>query len=270
MAIEHYVRRPCSGNAGPRYNRSLPPRVMPRSLAAAVRRFVSATSRARGESYLTERPRLRTRANLEHLRGRRAGDTHLRRLADARRASPRRRLLLPVLRGLHQRVQAHLGRDSRRRSGARVSRCRPSSSSMSTTSGSMRLSPSPAHSSPFTRRQTTRLADLPVARHAAQARRLARAAASCQESWSTLLDLARSTTAGGLVIELLTRERKKSGEWGRPKAVTINRHDIATLPRRARSAAFSMRSAAPHTHMAISARPGADTAWACPCRPRSC
>jgi superfamily II DNA or RNA helicase len=45
-----------------------------------------------------------------------------------------------------------------------------------------------------------------------------------------VVDLVRSATAGGLLIELLTRERKKSGEWGKPKAVTINRHDIVALP----------------------------------------
>ena len=45
-----------------------------------------------------------------------------------------------------------------------------------------------------------------------------------------VVDLVRSATAGGLLIELLTRDRKKSGEWGRPKTVTINRHDIAALP----------------------------------------
>jgi superfamily II DNA or RNA helicase len=45
-----------------------------------------------------------------------------------------------------------------------------------------------------------------------------------------VVDLVRSATAGGLLIELLTRDRKKSGEWGKPKAVTLNRHDIAALP----------------------------------------
>jgi superfamily II DNA or RNA helicase len=45
-----------------------------------------------------------------------------------------------------------------------------------------------------------------------------------------VVDLVRSATAGGLLIDLLTRERKKSGEWGKPKAVTINRHDIVALP----------------------------------------
>ncbi len=45
-----------------------------------------------------------------------------------------------------------------------------------------------------------------------------------------VVDLVRSATAGGLLIELLTRDRKKSGEWGKPKAVTINRHDIVALP----------------------------------------
>ena len=45
-----------------------------------------------------------------------------------------------------------------------------------------------------------------------------------------VLDLARSAPRGGLLVELLSRERKKSGEWGKPKAVIINRHDIAALP----------------------------------------
>jgi superfamily II DNA or RNA helicase len=45
-----------------------------------------------------------------------------------------------------------------------------------------------------------------------------------------VLDLARSVTAGGLLIELLTRDRKKSGDWAKPKTVTINRRDIMQLP----------------------------------------
>src|SRR5207244_994240 len=40
----------------------------------------------------------------------------------------------------------------------------------------------------------------------------------------------RSVTARGLMIELLARERKKSGDWAKPKTVTINRGDIARLP----------------------------------------
>ena len=45
-----------------------------------------------------------------------------------------------------------------------------------------------------------------------------------------LLDLTRSATAGGVLVELMTRERKKSGEWSKPKASTLNRGDIARLP----------------------------------------
>jgi len=45
-----------------------------------------------------------------------------------------------------------------------------------------------------------------------------------------VLDLERSAQAGGLVVEILTRERKKSGEWGKPKPVSIDRHAIARLP----------------------------------------
>jgi superfamily II DNA or RNA helicase len=45
-----------------------------------------------------------------------------------------------------------------------------------------------------------------------------------------VLDLARSAMAGGLLIELLTRERKKSGDWAKPKTLTITRRDVALLP----------------------------------------
>jgi hypothetical protein len=45
-----------------------------------------------------------------------------------------------------------------------------------------------------------------------------------------VLDLARSERAGGLLIELLTRERKKSGEWAKPKTLTITRRNVALLP----------------------------------------
>ncbi|HTU99705.1 MAG TPA: SNF2-related protein, partial [Luteitalea sp.] len=43
-------------------------------------------------------------------------------------------------------------------------------------------------------------------------------------------DGARIGMAEGLRLELLTRVRRKSGEWGKPKAVRMNRHDLATLP----------------------------------------
>ena len=44
-----------------------------------------------------------------------------------------------------------------------------------------------------------------------------------------VLDLARSSTLGGLSIDLMTRDRKKSGDWGKPKALSINRNDAAQL-----------------------------------------
>ena len=45
-----------------------------------------------------------------------------------------------------------------------------------------------------------------------------------------VLDLTRSAMTGGLLIELLTRERKKSGDWAKPKTLTLTRRDIALLP----------------------------------------
>ena len=45
-----------------------------------------------------------------------------------------------------------------------------------------------------------------------------------------VLDLGRSATSGGLLVELLTRDRKKSGIWAKPKPLTISRNDIASLP----------------------------------------
>jgi len=45
-----------------------------------------------------------------------------------------------------------------------------------------------------------------------------------------VLDLARSETAGGLVFELLTRERKKCGDWAKPKTLNLTRRDVALLP----------------------------------------
>jgi superfamily II DNA or RNA helicase len=45
-----------------------------------------------------------------------------------------------------------------------------------------------------------------------------------------VMDLARSATGGGLVIELMSRDRKKSGEWTKPKPLTLTRNDIARLP----------------------------------------
>jgi hypothetical protein len=44
------------------------------------------------------------------------------------------------------------------------------------------------------------------------------------------IDVARSGEAGGLLVEILNRERRKSGEWGRPKPANLDRHVIARLP----------------------------------------
>ena len=45
-----------------------------------------------------------------------------------------------------------------------------------------------------------------------------------------LFDLPQSTTAGAPVIALMTRERKKSGEWAKPKPLSILQQDVARLP----------------------------------------
>jgi superfamily II DNA or RNA helicase len=45
-----------------------------------------------------------------------------------------------------------------------------------------------------------------------------------------VLDPTRSELTDGLPIELLTRERKKSGDWAKPKTLTLTRGDIAFLP----------------------------------------
>ncbi|MBY0495102.1 MAG: DEAD/DEAH box helicase [Cyanobacteria bacterium] len=41
---------------------------------------------------------------------------------------------------------------------------------------------------------------------------------------------ARSAAAGGLLIELFARDRKKSGDWAKPRTVLIGRRDIGRLP----------------------------------------
>ena len=45
-----------------------------------------------------------------------------------------------------------------------------------------------------------------------------------------ILDLGRSRSAGAPSIEILTRERKKSGEWSKAKPVAIARRGISQLP----------------------------------------
>jgi superfamily II DNA or RNA helicase len=42
-------------------------------------------------------------------------------------------------------------------------------------------------------------------------------------------DPAGSANAGGFVIDVMIRQRKRSGEWGKPKALSITRRDIAVL-----------------------------------------
>jgi superfamily II DNA or RNA helicase len=45
-----------------------------------------------------------------------------------------------------------------------------------------------------------------------------------------VFDPVRSTTTQGMYIELLRRQRKKNGEWARPRDVTIARGDVKGLP----------------------------------------
>ncbi len=45
-----------------------------------------------------------------------------------------------------------------------------------------------------------------------------------------IADLQRRGSRDGLHVELMTRTRRKSGEWGKPKPLRINRDDLATLP----------------------------------------
>jgi len=45
-----------------------------------------------------------------------------------------------------------------------------------------------------------------------------------------VFDPARAVAAGGLLVELMTRDRKKSGAWARPRPFALNRRDIAGLP----------------------------------------
>ena len=45
-----------------------------------------------------------------------------------------------------------------------------------------------------------------------------------------VFDPARSAAVGGLLVELMARNRKKSGDWAKPKPFTMNRRDIAGLP----------------------------------------
>ena len=45
-----------------------------------------------------------------------------------------------------------------------------------------------------------------------------------------LLDVGHNSTLGGLRLELMTRVRRKSGEWGKPRMLRMSRDDIALLP----------------------------------------
>ena len=38
-------------------------------------------------------------------------------------------------------------------------------------------------------------------------------------------DPVRSAAVGGLLVELMARDRKKSGDWAKPKPFTMNRRD---------------------------------------------
>jgi superfamily II DNA or RNA helicase len=45
-----------------------------------------------------------------------------------------------------------------------------------------------------------------------------------------LFEPARSSNAEGLPVDLQLRERKKSGEWGKPRAASLHRLDVSALP----------------------------------------
>ncbi len=45
-----------------------------------------------------------------------------------------------------------------------------------------------------------------------------------------VLDVSRSIASRALIVELMTRQRKKNGEWAKPKPISIARHDVAYLP----------------------------------------
>jgi len=45
-----------------------------------------------------------------------------------------------------------------------------------------------------------------------------------------VLDLAHVTAGGGLRIDLMTRTRKKSGEWGKPRTANLDRREVGRLP----------------------------------------
>ena len=198
---------------------------MPRSLATAVRRFVSATSRARGESYFAGGRVSATRANASTfaalVRGTRAYSVSLtldeHRLVvdcscpyfeDSINACKNIwAVILAADRAHAFQVPVELFLDVH---DVRIDALSPSP-----------LTPAPPSPRPdwqtFLSNVTPPKAEGPPVRLLLPGELI------------YVVDLVRSATSGGLLIELLTRERKKSGEWGKPKAVTINRHDIATL-----------------------------------------
>jgi superfamily II DNA or RNA helicase len=45
-----------------------------------------------------------------------------------------------------------------------------------------------------------------------------------------VFDADRSVKAAGLYVELMTRERKKSGDWGKPKPISLMRSEVTQLP----------------------------------------
>jgi len=45
-----------------------------------------------------------------------------------------------------------------------------------------------------------------------------------------VFDPSRSAAVGGVQVELMARDRRKSGDWARPKTLSLSRRDIAGLP----------------------------------------
>jgi hypothetical protein len=45
-----------------------------------------------------------------------------------------------------------------------------------------------------------------------------------------VVDVNASVASGVMVVEVMTRDRKANGEWGKPRLATITAADIGSLP----------------------------------------
>jgi superfamily II DNA or RNA helicase len=70
----------------------------------------------------------------------------------------------------------------------------------------------------------------------AEIHRFAQATTHQREAWPAgrqvlyVIDVPGSLQAGGLSVEVLGRDRKKNGDWAKPKAIHLRNEQIATLP----------------------------------------